>query len=251
VSAPPSASAGLPPALIAWVEEQVATIRKALRQTVDQARLRNRRFSARRLSRHLQRNPDYVYKMLAGYGKLKVEEVCRVLTLVTVVPHEFFFSLYPLGGDLARQLRDSQLGGAVPLPGPDQRLWIRYPQLPLLSGVAARAGEVLRAKIRQAGRTQLELSEELGYCSPHALGLALRGQTALTFGHVFQVLAALACPPDLFFAEVFGPDEGWWEAGEEWAELREVVLQRHRETLPGIEERRPLLGLHPPVKGKG
>jgi len=62
---------------------------------------------------------------------------------------------------------------------------------------------------------------------------------------------ALACPPDLFFAEVFGPDEGWWEAGEEWAELREVVLQRHRETLPGIEERRPLLGLHPPVKGKG
>jgi len=235
------------PAIEAWVEEQLRLVRDTLRLTMDRVQLRHPELTARRLSRHLNRNPNYLYKMLAGFTGLKVEEVCRVLTLLAVVPHDFFFSIYPLGGMLAGRLRDTQVGGAVPLDGPDVGIWVRYPELPLLAGVDRRASQVLRAKIREAGHTQWELSEALGYRSRHALGLALRQRTTLTFRHVFEVLGFLSYSPDLFFAEVFGPDEGLWAAGTEWAAFRKRLLELHRQSLVGMAERRPSLGLHPPV----
>lgn len=137
---------------------------------------------------------------------LRVEVVFRLLASLREPPYEFFDLHYPFAGD---RLPEGKGPGPLDLPGePTLAELVRgeYRRTRTLTPDEHRddLAAWLRRAIRRAKATQKEISLRLGL-GPYALGLALRGNSQLTFFHVFGVLDALGFDPGRMFFEVFLP----------------------------------------------
>lgn len=167
-----------------------------------------------------------------------------LLERVDVHPSEFFEIYFPLGGNLPGGPDLVDEDDDPPRP-PQPR---RQPE-----AWTARATELLRKRIRAEGKTQREVSLALGLARD-ALGKTLRGDSQVTWWHVFEVLRVLGVTPGRFFFELCceprRPADAlrWSELLDLWErKLGELASlpkptppQQARATLP--EEARPGLG---------
>ncbi len=178
------------------------------------AALRQAKISHSAASQHLDRGPSYVSRVFGGRLKLKVREVFELIELAGFHPWKFFDVYFPLGGEryaaLRERYREERADYLAKAPDTGALLLARL-QRDLRHPVDStewsnRAGALLREKILAAGRNQRAISRELGL-SPVALGLALRGNSRLTFGHVFGVLDRLGMSPARFFVELMSNEE--------------------------------------------
>ncbi len=186
-------------------DEALATLGRALRRLIRSEGLRLGEFS-----RKLGFGPDYLGRAFRGRYPLRVELVFEILQRLTVLPFEFFDSVFPFGGPVT--LKAAKTRGVSDLPG-EQR-WAHYFRDQLLEQRPRCVGEHaehfrqwLRHAIEDREQTQRRISEALGR-GPTALGQALRGNTELTFFHVFGVLHHLEVSPARFFVEAFGREAG-------------------------------------------
>lgn len=182
-------------------DEALAQLGRALRRLIRTEGLKLGNFS-----RELGFGADYLGRAFRGRYPLRVELVFKILKRLTVVPFEFFDSVFPFGGPVT--LKAAKTRGVSDLPG-EQRweLYFReklFEQRPrTVAEHAGRFGRWLRHAIEDREQTQKKISESLGM-GPTALGQALRGNSELTFFHVFGVLHHLEVSPARFFVEVFG-----------------------------------------------
>lgn len=158
----------------------------------------------RDLSAELRFGPDYLGRVFRSRYPLRVELVFRVLQRLTVLPFPFFDSIFPFGGPVT--LESAKARELVELPG--ETLWaelVRDQMLDdrprTLAEYRQRFGDWLRQAIEDRRLTQKVISEALGM-GPRALGQALRGNTDLSFFHVFGVLEHIDVAPARFFVEV-------------------------------------------------
>lgn len=141
---------------------------------------------------------------------MRVTLVFELLEKLRASPVRFFSVRYPLGGEAHAGLREDakpsiDLPGAMPLTEAARRRADRLGLRLTPAGAAAKLGRLLRREIRASGKTQREISLDLGF-GVGALGQALRGNSELTFFHVFGVLAATGRSPARLFAELFAPE---------------------------------------------
>lgn len=185
-------------------DEARSQLGKALRRLVQSEGLR-----PAQLSRELGLGGDYLSRAFSGRYHLRLELTLRLLERLNVVAFDFFDSVFPFGGSTVEEL------AALPTPPeppgePPFRTWLRAQHIEnrprAVAEVVRRAGLLLRQAITDRGLKQKALSEGLGL-GPVALGLALRGNTQLTFFHIFGVLAAVDLSPARFFVDLFATDE--------------------------------------------
>jgi transcriptional regulator with XRE-family HTH domain len=162
----------------------------------------------RDLSEELGFGPDYLGRAFRGRYPLRVELVFRILQRLTVLPFIFFDSIFPFGGPLT--LESAKAREVTDLP--EESPWAEFfrdqmlDQRPrTLAEYPRRFGEWLRTEIAERGLRQKAISEALEMGS-YALGQALRGNTDLTFFHVFGVLEHVKISPARFFVEVLSPE---------------------------------------------
>ena len=152
-------------------------------------------------------NSQQLTRVLNGRRPMSVKLVFDILEQLGVFPFEFFDLIYPLGGVpealLRRQLNKE------PLVGEPSELTLLLRQLELERGGPLRGGEaaerlrrILRREIEAARVTQRSISRTMGR-GADALGHALRGDSELTFLHVFAVIAAIGRSPGRIVAELF------------------------------------------------
>lgn len=185
-------------------EAHLAQLLCGLRSAVENSGL-----AARKLSSSIGRNETYVSRLLAGRLVPRVEEVFQLLVATGTDPEEFFAVFFPLGGATAFHFLGGQLGQPSDPSQPwdvrdlmrDWKKRTRW-QPPSPREVTRRMGELLRAAIRSKRASQRRISLALGL-PQDALGEALRGNSALSFRHVFGVLEAVEVAPTVFFAELF------------------------------------------------
>lgn len=186
-------------------EEMLARLGLALRRLV-----RSEGLLLKDLSIELGFSSDYIGRCFRGRYPLRLALVFPVLQRLTVAPWEFFEAVFPFGGQASLEM---QAKGRLPqLDLLDEQSWADWYRTRLLDQNprnpkewAKRFGLALRRAIEDRRRTQREISEWMGL-GPHALGLALRGNTELAFFHVFGVLEFLKLPPGRFFTEVFAQE---------------------------------------------
>jgi transcriptional regulator with XRE-family HTH domain len=174
--------------------------------------LRHHGCSLRRASRALGRYRAYLGRTLRGRAPLKVEDVFRLLAFLKVEPYDFFEGSFPLGGEAL--LRLDRAGRRSFEPDGRDRLADMLRREAALRGEAPRsprrwterAAKLLRGHLRQAHLSQHEASRRLGL-GPKVLGQGLRGETRLTFEHLFGALSVAGVSPGRFFEELFGPGE--------------------------------------------
>lgn len=183
-------------------------------------------------SQAIDRHPAYLSRVLSGHRSLKVDELFALLAWLGLEPADFFAQLFPLGGRASAppsrpsQRRPPALRGQeleLP-PAPNPHSPERWAEL---------TAQLLRRHIRAYGRTQREISRELGL-SQDALGLALRGGTQLHCGHVFGVLVQLGESAGRFWTELALGEEaiqdtGWSALVDQWDDL----LSRARAVVEG------------------
>lgn len=211
----------------ATAEANLLRLRGALKEALREARTSDASLSLRKLSKRIGRNEHYLVKALSGTGKLRVDEICQVLQLVELEPGSFFLLTFPAASksEALPGVDRGQANTGLPIEALEaslrRRVCGRSPE-----HWAMRARESLRHLVRSSAFTQAELSVQLGLGSPRVLSSALQDKTALTFRHIFLVLAALGVEPARFLFEVFDPDEG-----EVMEELSVNELLSHRDTL--------------------
>lgn len=161
----------------------------------------------KKLSVELGFSHDYLGRCLRSRYPLRAILVFRVLRRLTVTPWEFFESVFPFAGTHHLELQAKSR--FVFLDMANEQTWADWYRNHLLDhnpreerDMVRYVGHSLRLAIEGVGATQKDVSEWLGL-GPHALGLALRDNTELTFLHVFGVLEYLKIPPGRFFAEIF------------------------------------------------
>ncbi len=174
-----------------------------------QALIRDHRTSARRLSLALGQHPRFLSRALTGQRPLRMETVFEVLGLLGEHPYGFFRAVYPLAGRILPPLTAEQRAALDPPGLPTLQALVQWqlasePRLPA-AAYRRRVAEALRRAIRRHGRPLRHLSLELGL-GPHALGLALRGNSQLTALHVLGVLTLLGADPGRVFFEAFLPE---------------------------------------------
>lgn len=162
--------------------------------------------TARAASEALGFHGAFLTRAFRGHRPLRVEVVFRLLASLRELPYEFFDLHYPFAGD---RLPAGQGPGPLDLPGePTLAELVRgeYRRTRTLAPGEHRddLAAWLRRAIRRAKASQKEISLRLGL-GPYALGLALRGNSQLTFFHVFGVLDALGFDAGRMFFEVFLP----------------------------------------------
>lgn len=158
----------------------------------------------------------YLTATFAGQVPLKMREVFALFEAMDEPPRPFFKRLYPL----AERPREEAEEPVLRLPSGEtftfrdviERGLANLP-VPPADELVARAGRILRARIKAGKRTQLDLSRIL-IDKPTALGQALRGGSGLEAFHVFGVLHLLDLPPAPFFAELLWPDQPGIETGD-------------------------------------
>lgn len=195
----------------AAADEHLSRLREALRRVLAETRSERPELSAGNLSRQLGRHAKYVSKMVTGEGLLRVEEVCELLERAGFPSGEVLQAVFPVGGAAEMRLRAGAGRGrkrdALPLEGLRESLR-RVSAQRSPGRVVERCRTALRQRIEVSPSSQRELSRTLGMRSPRALGHALWGDTALTFEHVFRLLAVLDMQPATLFFEIFDPQEG-------------------------------------------
>jgi len=187
------------------------------------------------LSEEIGRSPGYLGKVLNGHLKLKVRELFEILRRLHLRPEDFFNLYFPLGGPLHARLRLKHRGGAASIWGPRPR--IAGPVELNSEQLAVKTARRLRGRLRMSGVSQRAMSRRLGL-SQDALGLALRGNTRLSFRHVFEVLAAIRVRPERFFAELLGPEDGDLVATLRWSQVLDEVEAHLVGTVEALEARR-------------
>jgi transcriptional regulator with XRE-family HTH domain len=105
----------------------------------------------------------------------------------------------------------------------------------------------LKDLLRERGRTQRSIEQQLGWASGYLSHLLRPGPPALKVEHVLQMLEAIDVPPHDFFAELYGfsPGEvvgsalgaGGWTPGAVRARIAGPVREpRHGDELDKINE---------------
>jgi transcriptional regulator with XRE-family HTH domain len=208
-------------------------LRAALREALAEADLSHREASER-----LGHHPGYLSRALTGHLDLKVREALELLELLGIDPGEFFPFVFPFGGNpMAALLRAPRPADVPALPDAGallrEALAARGESPPTPAQLTARAGELLRMAIRRAGSSQREVSRALGL-SPDALGLALRGNTRLSFHHLFGTLAATGVDPGRFFIELFVAAAEPLAARVSWRQLLDRLEEAFGEGARGL-----------------
>lgn len=183
-----------------------------------QAHIQASGLNAREVARGLGYEAGYLSRSFTGRVPLRVRVVFRVLERTRAEPSEFFDTHYPLGGPTGRLLRGTA-PSVLDLPGLptlEQTLKAERRRRAASSRSpeehTALVAELLKEVIRRTGKTQREISRALGM-GLDTLGVALRGQTDLSFFHLFGVLDQVGMSPARFFAELFlTADSGSLEA---------------------------------------
>lgn len=172
------------------------------------------------LSRELGHHDNYLTRTFRGRLPLKVVDVFWLLERLSVDSELFFELLWPFGGDEAGYVRRRPPAEYRP----DERLAQHRLKLRAERGEdvftpadwAAKAAVCLRELLRRKRVTQRAASLAAGM-GPDALGQALRGNTLLTFQHVFATLEASGSPPGRFFTDLFGAPDGDLLEGLKWS----------------------------------
>ena len=210
-----------------------------------QTALRRAGLTLAEASRKLEHSPTYLSLVFRRRLKLKVREAFELIELARLQPWEFFDICFPLGGagfaDLRARYHEREASELAKLPDTRGLLLAKLRQDPRLpvdpAEWAARTGALLREKIAAAGASQRNLSVTLGY-SPVALGLALRGNSRLTFLHVFGVLRELGITPARFFTELV-LQEGELAESLRWSELLDKIEHVLIEAAKGVARLAP------------
>lgn len=152
-------------------------------------------------------HPSQLTLVLNGHRPMRVLQVLEVLEHVGARPARVFELLYPLGGVSEALLREKTPPGERSAGATawvevvrEAELWRGEPVPP--GAAVERLRGILKREIVEAGLTQREVSRR-HLRGADALGHALRGDTELTFFHVFAVLEATAQTMGRMFAEVF------------------------------------------------
>ena len=167
------------------------------------------RTSARAVSLSLGYHAGQLTLVLNGHRPMRVRLVLEVLADLGAPPGRVFDVLYPLGGVSEVVLR-REAGPGLDLPG--TRPWsevvaeVQRAQgpVPTPEALVAKLGMLLRRELREARVSQRQVSRHLGL-GDDALGKALRGDSELTFLHVFTVLVVTRRSPERIFLELFRP----------------------------------------------
>lgn len=172
-----------------------------------QSTIRAYRASARAVSLALGYHAGQLTQVLNGHRPMRVKLVLEVLENLGAPPGRTFDLHYPLGGIAEAVLREGS-GPAIDPPGTKPlREVVAELERAREAGPAEtvrKLGLLLRRELRTAQVSQREVSRRLGL-GEDALGKALRGDSELTFLHVFAVLAATGRSPARIFAELFAP----------------------------------------------
>lgn len=185
--------------------EEVEKLGQALQRLIE-----SHETTARALSRRLGYHHGHLTLVFHGHRPMRVKLAFELLEKLRAAPIRFFKACYPLGGPAHIELRKDakpaiDLPGAMPLTEAARRRADRLGLRLTPAGAAAKLGSILRREVRASGKTQREISLELGL-GAGALGQALRGNSELTFLHVFAVLAAIGRSPGRLVAELFAPE---------------------------------------------
>ncbi len=211
------------------VEREVRRLGRELHGTLSQAG-----FSLKALSAELHYHPQYLSRAFRGAHPLKVEVAFLLLARCGVDPAAFFEGLYPFGGKGARKLANFRRPTG---PAFDEvlsaRREVQRRQLSARNMTpeawSNRAGRVLRRMLQRRQVSQKGASVALGLGSA-TLGHALRGNTQLTFEHIFGTLRACGAPMGRFVLEWFGPPDEYLLEAREW--LR--ALDAAEKVAPGM-----------------
>lgn len=158
------------------LSHEIHRVRVRLRLAIKKSGLRQSDVSAR-----LGFNPNYLSQILSGGTVLSLRHILGVLEVVGSPPIAFFAELYGFADLLPDEL---------PKPRP-------------IDAELARLCESLWVKIAEAGKSQREVSEELGEHYDY-VNQVIRGMVELKLEHILAILAVLDLPPALFFEEHFG-----------------------------------------------
>ncbi len=217
--------------------EEVERLGQALQRLIE-----SHDTTARALSRRLGYHHGHLTLVFHGHRPMRVRLVFELLDKLRAAPIRFFKACYPLGGPAHIELRKDakpsiDLPGAMPLTEAAQRRADRLGLRLTPAGAAEKLGRILRREIRASGKTQREISLDLGL-GAGALGQALRGNSELTFLHVFGVLATIGRSPGRLFAELFAPEPGDPMARFELALELDHQEEQFRATAEGALARR-------------
>lgn len=197
-----------------------------------QALLSEHGTSGREASRALGWHSAFLARSFNGHRPLRVEVVFQVLAHVGVLPYEFFRLHYPFGGSRAG-LYVAGAGSSFDIPGlvtleDAIREQVRREGVLSPSEYRLRMGAWLRREIHAQGDSMRSVSLNLGL-GPTALGQALRGESQLTFFHVFGALEAIGSDPGRMFLAVFLPEPATpierLEQAQRLSILEKVVVQ--------------------------
>lgn len=174
-----------------------------------QALLTEHGTSGREVSRVLGWHSAFLARAFNGHRPLRVEVVFQVLAHLGGSPYNFFRLHYPFGGSRAG-LYVAGAGSSFDLPGlvtleDAIREQVRREGVLSPSEYRLRMGAWLRREIRGQGASMRSVSLKLGL-GPTALGQALRGESQLTFFHVFGALEAIGSDPGRMFLAIFLPE---------------------------------------------
>lgn len=165
--------------------------------------------NASEMSRELGFYSGHLARVLNGRRPMRVQLVFEILEKLQLAPPRFFTIVYPLGGVAQRSLvtaaqADAEPDGMAALAETVYRRQVERGEAVTSQNVALRLGEILRRELKLAKCSQRDVSAAAGL-SKDALGQALRGNSELTFLHVFAVLKATGHSPARLFAELFMP----------------------------------------------
>lgn len=151
--------------------------------------------TTRAASGALGRPPGYLARVIGGRRPLELEVLFGLLELAHVHPRWFFARHYPpaAGGD-------APAGDAAGLARLEAQIE-RARQPADAAGWAHLTRLLLQREIRLQGRTEQEVSRAAGL-DEQLLGRALGDGNGLSVEHLFAVLAAVATPAAVFFAEL-------------------------------------------------
>lgn len=210
-----------------------------------QGTVRTYQTSARAVSLALGYHAGQLTQVLNGHRPMRVRLVLEVLEHLGASAGRTFDVLYPLGGIAEAVLREDA-GPVIDPPGtkPLRDLVAGLERAegpgPAPAEMVRKLGLLLRRELRLAQVSQREVSRGLGL-GEDALGKALRGDSELTFLHVFAVLDATRRSPARIFAELFAPTKS--------GPMEQLELGRH---LDDLEAHRSFLAkrLLPPGKAR-
>lgn len=201
--------------------------------------LRQHHTTARTASEALGFHPAFLTRAFGGQRPLRVEVVFQLLARLRERPYEFFDLHYPFAGNALPKKKGPSpldLPGVPTLVELIQREYKRLGPRPAAQYRDDLAAWLKRA-IRRRKASQKQISIDLGL-GQYALGLALRGNSQLTFFVVFGVVEALEIDPGRMFFEVFLPQPASVIQGLRRETQLDAIEGTLRDTERGFAKRR-------------